>query len=215
MSDEWRRDVNRESLRKTASVRWRSTHRRRNRAARGAWPSGRIGGWRSKPASLEFCGCSTPSATTKCCVRWTISAEIRSRLVSGNDVSRTSLTFESIGCTPLRPERISPLNGGAPLGSHSVRSWSRQGAERCPGLRVPGTSWMIDGVGKAPIQWGVSDSSSSVRIRTAGVSRSSNWPSRTAHTKIPATAARTTTEIPMRSARISTAISFLSRPVYG
>ena len=35
--DEWRRDVNRESLREAASVRRRSTRRRRNRDARGAW----------------------------------------------------------------------------------------------------------------------------------------------------------------------------------
>ena len=58
-------------------------------------------------------------------------------------------------------------------------------------------------------------SSSSVRMRTAGVSRSSNWPERTAHTKIPAIATTATTEIPMSSGRISIAVSVRGCPARG
>ena len=53
-------------------------------------------------------------------------------------------------------------------------------------------------------------SSSSGRILTAGVSRSSNWPERTAHRKIPAIAMTAMTEIPMRSGRTSIVVSVRS-----
>ena len=53
-------------------------------------------------------------------------------------------------------------------------------------------------------------SSSSGRILTAGVSRSSNWPERTAHRKMPAIAMTAMIEIPMRSGRTSIVVSVRS-----